>query len=443
MPMPKKLSQKDYEFMHSLGAAILETTPRRLRMVFVFWAVTIAAVLIWMSVAEIDEIARGSGEIVPSGDNQMIQNLEGGIVEEILVSSGMLVEKGQILLKIDNQKSKSSFTSNTQSSNALRAQILRLEAEANGNALVVPEKVREEMPTIILYEESLHHSNLEQLKIKVRSLKEQRKQRSQELIEAKNRIKLLSRDFGFISEEVQMIEPMVKKGVKSKIELLKLQREENTIKKELSGTQLSIPRLISAVDEIDEKIKETKIYFKIQAKEKLTESISKLQQTKTDASALEDQVLRTLVRSPIKGIVQELFVHTVGGVVKPGEDLVELVPSDDALLVEVQVKPSDIAFIYLDQMAKVKFSAYDFAIFGGLEGKVVNISADSVTDEKGNTFFKVRIKTDKNFLGNDKKPLKIIPGMTVDVDIITGKKTILDYVLKPILKSKQYSFSER
>jgi len=299
------------------------------------------------------------------------------------------------------------------------------------------------MPTIISYEESLHLSNLEQLKAKTQSLYEQKKQRLQELIEAKNRIKLLSRDYTLISEEVEMIAPLVQKGVKSKIDLLKLQREENSIKKELSGTQLSIPRLESAVSEIDEKIKETQIYFKIQAKEKLTEVVSKLQRTKTDASALEDQVRRTLVRSPIKGIVQELFVHTVGGVVKPGADLIELVPSDDALLVEVQVKPSDIAFIYLDQKAKVKFSAYDFAIFGGLEGKVVNISADSVTDEKGNTFFKVRIKTDKNYLGNEKKPLKIIPGMTVDVDIITGKKSILDYILKPILKSKQYSFSER
>ena len=441
--MAKNLSEKDYEFMHSLGGALLETTPKRMRMVFIFWAVTIVAVLVWMSLAEVDEITRGSGEIVPSGNNQMIQNLEGGIVEEILVSTGSMVEKGQVLLKIDNQKSQSSYASNEQSLNALEAQILRLEAEASNTPMQVTSQMLKEMPLIISHEKSLHESNLQKFNSKLKSLKEQKLQRSQELIEAKNRIKLLSRDQKLINEEVQMIEPMVKKGIKSQIDLLKLQREQNSITKDLSGTQLSIPRLKSAIKEMDERISEEKYSFQIQAKEKLTELISKMQRAKTDGSALKDRVSRTLVRSPIKGIVQELFVHTVGGVVKPGEDLVELVPTDDALLVEVQVKPSDIAFIYADQRAKVKFSAYDFAIFGGLEGKVVNISADSVTDKKGNVFFKVRIKTDKNHLGNEKKPLKIIPGMTVDVDIITGKKTILDYVLKPILKSKQYSFSER
>ena len=441
--MAKNLSKKDYEFMNSLGGALLETTPRRMRMVFIFWAVTILAVIIWMSLAEVDEITRGSGEIVPSGNNQMIQNLEGGIVEEILINSGDMVNKGQILLKIDNQKSKSSYTSNEQSLNALEAQILRLEAEASGKEMEVTSAMLEEMPMIILHEQSLHKSNLQQFNSKVKSLHEQKIQRSQELIEAKNRIKLLSRDQKLITQELEMIEPMVKKGIKSQIDLLKLQREENSITKELSGTKLSIVRLKSAVTEMDERISEEKYSFQIQAKEKLTELVSKMQRAQTDGSELKDRVSRTLVRSPIKGIVQELFVHTVGGVVKPGADLVELVPTDDTLLVEVQVKPSDIAFIYADQRAKVKFSAYDFAIFGGLEGKVVNISADSVTDKQGNVFFKVRIKTDKNHLGNDKKPLKIIPGMTVDVDIITGKKTILDYVLKPILKSKQYSFSER
>jgi adhesin transport system membrane fusion protein len=150
-----------------------------------------------------------------------------------------------------------------------------------------------------------------------------------------------------------------------------------------------------------------------------------------------------MVRSPIKGVVQKLFVHTVGGVIKPGDDLVEIVPTDDVLWLEVKIKPSDIAFIYPGQKAIVKVSAYDFAIYGSLEGEVVHISADTTKDEKNNVFYTIHIKTNKNYLGTESKPLKIIPGMTVNVDIMTGKKSVMDYILKPILKAKQYTFTER
>ena len=438
-----KLSSRDYEYMNSLSAAILERSPKRFRMIFWFWAVTIFVLIFWMNLAEVDEIVRGHGEIVPSGDNQMIQNLEGGIVEEIIVQEGSLVSKGTLLLKIDNQKSESSYESNKLSVNALEAKILRLEAESEGKKLVIPEEMRQKMPLLIAHELSLYESHQNQLTSKLKTLKEQLKQRQQELIEARNRMKLLAKDQELINEEITMMKPMVDKGVKSRVDYLKIQREANTINKEYSGTKLSIPRLESAIAEVLERKQETISLFKVEAKEQLNEAVSQLQRTQTNSDALQDEVERTLVRSPIDGIVQTLFVHTVGGVVKPGQDLIEIVPSDHELLVEVKVKPSDIAFIYADQKAKVKFSAYDFAIYGGLDGRVVHISADSETDNKENTYFTVHIKTDKNYLGSSVKPLKIIPGMTVDVDIITGKKTVMDYILKPILKTKQYTFSER
>lgn len=437
------LSAQDYEYMNALSAAMLEKSPKRFRMVFWFWALAILVLIIWMNLAQVDEIVRGQGEVVPSGENQMIQNLEGGIVEAILVHEGSLVKAGDLLLKIDNQKSESSYESNALSANALEAKILRLKAESTGTPLVVSSALRKSMPEIIAYEESLYKSNQNQLQAKLKSLDEQLYQRKQELVEARSRLELLGKDKKLINEEVLMMAPMVEKGVKSRIDFLKLQREANGVEKEYEATKLSIPRLESAIKEVLEHKKEARSLFKVTAKEKLSEAVSTLQRTQSNADALQDQVQRTLVRSPIDGIVQELFVHTVGGVVKPGEDLIEIVPSHDELLVQVKVKPSDIAFIYPDQRAKVKFSAYDFAIYGGLEGKVVHISADSETDNKENVFFTVHIKTDKNYLGTVSKPLKIIPGMTVDVDIITGKKSVMDYVLKPILKSKQYSFSER
>ncbi len=426
--------------MNSLGASMLESTPVRIRLIIIFWAFSVSALLIWMSMAQVDELVRGSGEIVPSGENQLIQNLEGGIIESILVKEGESVVQNQILLKIKNEKGRVSFESNTLDANALNAKIRRLEAEANSEKFILNNE--EQKSDLMRHEKSLYLSHQRQFQTKKQILLEQLEQKKFELNETRERIKLLNVDLDLIQEEIEMTEPMVEKGVKSQVDFLKLKREHNNIKKEHVASTLSLARYESGIKEIENKIVENHQLYVISAKEKLNEAISKLQKVSSHSSALEDQVSRTLVRSPINGIVQNLFVHTIGGSIRPADDLVEIVPSEDSLIVEVKVKPSDIAFIYPQQYARVKFSAYDYAIYGGLDAKVIDISADSITDAKENTFFIIKLRTDKIYLGSEKKPLKIIPGMTVDVDIITGKKSILDYVLKPILKTVQYSFSE-
>ncbi len=437
-----KLTPKDYEFMSSLGSAMIEHSPKKIRMVILFWAFTITALVIWMAYANIDEIARGSGEVIPRGENQLIQNLEGGIVEEILTYEGSSVRKGDILLKIDNQKSISTYENNQISSRSLEAKILRLRAESENKKLEIDENIRKKMPVIIKNELSLYISNLQRLNTNKKIIQHQLYQKEQEYKESLKRLELLREDVRLINQEIEIIEPLVKKGIKAQYDFLKLKREKNSIIKELEGVKLSLPRIKSTTKEAEARLQEIVFDYQIKAKEELNEVLAKYKATLSNNEALSDQVDRTIVRSPINGVVQKLFVHTVGGVIRPGADLVEIVPTDKSLLIEVKIKPSDIAFIYVDQVAKVKFSAYDFAIFGSLDGKVESISADSFTDEKDITYFKVRIKTDKSHLERNKKKLKIIPGMTVDVDIITGKKTVLDYILKPILKTKQYSFSE-
>ena len=439
----KNLSARDYEFMHSLSAAVIQVTPSTLRVVLYFWIVAVVAFLTWANFAYIDEIARGDGEIVPSGENQMIQNLEGGIVEEILVKEGQEVVKGQILLKIDNQKSQSSLSTNGIKADALEAKILRLKAESTGVRFKVTKELKKKIPLFVENEKSLYIINQKQLKSKLNALSEQLEQKRQELSEAKARKRHLRESLAFISKEVSMTRPMVAKGIRSKIDFLKLQREENEAKEKYSATKYTIPRLSSAIKEVKSTINETNLLFKSEAKTKLNEATTELRGYRANSTALEDQVTRTIVRSPMKGIVQKLYVHTVGGVIQPGEDIVEVVPTDENLIVEVKIKPADIAFIYYGQKAIVKFSAYDFSIYGGLDGEVILISADTIKDQKDNVFYTVRIKTNQNFLGNKNKPLKIIPGMTVNVDIITGQKSVLDYILKPILKTKQYTFSER
>jgi adhesin transport system membrane fusion protein len=437
------LTKRDYEFMQSLSAAVLLKTPRTLQAVLFFWVFTIVGFIVWASLAQIDEIARGDGEMIPTGENQMIQNLEGGIVEEILVEEGEHVNVGQLLVKIDNQKSESSFSSSESKADALQAKIIRLSAEASGKDFEVNATVRESMPELVANEESLYRTNKEQLQSKLDALNEQLIQRRQELSEAQTHKEHLNASLTMITKEMRMTQPMVAKGVRSKVDFLKLQREANEIEERYNAAVLSIPRLKSAIKEVRSTIQESRLIFQNEAKMEMNEAISELRSIRASSTAYEDQVKRTLVRSPMKGIVQTLYVHTVGGVIQPGADIVEVVPSDQTLLVEVKIKPSDIAFIYYGQKAIAKFSAYDYSIYGGLEGEVILISADTVTDEKDNTFYTVRIKTTKNYIGDEKRPLKIIPGMTVNVDILTGKKSVMDYLLKPILKTKQYSFTER
>jgi len=439
----KNLSQSDYEFMHSLSAAVLQKSPRKLRVVMYFWIIAVFVFIAWAKFALIDEIARGSGEIIPSGENQVIQNLEGGIVEEILVQEGQEVKKGQILLKINNEKSRSSFSSNAIKADALDAKIMRLHAESNGSDFKVDKNLQKKMPLFIENEKSLYLTNKRQLKSKLNALKEQLAQKKQELSEAKTHLWHLKSSSKMIKKEVRMTKPMVAKGVRSKIDFLKLQREANDIEDKYTAIKKSMPRLRSAIKEVQNNIDEVTLTYKSNAKEKLNEAVAELRSLRSASTALKDQVTRTIVRAPMNGIVQKLYVHTIGGVVKPGADIMEIVPIDKRLLVEVKIKPKDIAFIYYKQKAIVKFTAYDFSIYGGLTGRVVLISPDTIKDEKGNVFYKVRIKTDKNYIERKGKKLKLIPGMTASVDIITGQKSVLDYILKPILKTKQYTFTER
>ena len=441
--MKRKLSPEDYEFMNSLSSAIAEHTPKKIRWVLYFWFFTVALFIVWASLTQIDEITRGTGEVVPSGENQIVQNLEGGIVKDILVKVGDSVEKGQPLLKIDNQKSEAQLDATKIKGLELKAKMIRLEAEAEGKPFNVSKKLEKSMPILIANERSLYLSRQKQIKAKLNALEDKKLQKEQELKEVTQRIIHLKRSATLIAEEVSMMGPMVKQGVKSKVTFMKLQREQSKTEEDLSSAKNSIPRIKAGISEIINNIVEAKIDFKNQAKKELNEVTAEAMRVKESSSALDDEMGRTLVRSPIKGVIQKLYVHTVGGAIKPAEDLIEIVPTDEVLWLEVKIKPSDIAFIYPGQKAMVKFTAYDFRIYGGLDGKVVHISADTTKDKKENSFYTIHIKTDKNHLGSDKKPLKIIPGMTVSVDIMTGKKSVMDYILKPILKAKQYTFTER
>lgn len=438
----RTLTPKDYEYIQSLSAAVLTTTPRRIRMVLYFWLVALVLLVAWAALAEVDEIARGNGQVVSSAHNKMIQHLEGGIVEQILVKEGQSVKANQPLLKIKNEKSNASFQSNELGSFALQAKLMRLKAEAEGGGFS-GSGASAQMQPYIQNELSLLHSNRANLQAKISGLQEKLSQNRQELSEARSRKEHLKQSLNMINEEVRMTGPMVEKGVRSKVDYLKLQREANEAEDAYQSTLLSIPRLESVIQETSRSIEEARYMFRSDAQTQYNETLAQYHTMQADKTALTDQVDRTTVRAPMDGIVQSLMVHTIGGVVKPGDDLIEIVPKGEKLVVEVKIKPSDIAFIYPGQRAVVKLSAYDFSIYGALEGKVTLISADTVTDRKEETFYTVRIETNKSYVQHNGKRLAILPGMTLSADIITGQKTVLDYILKPILKTKQHMLSER
>ncbi len=439
-----QLTPDDFEFVSNVRSAVLIQSPKSTQRVL--WA--IAAVVLWMilwsSFAEIDEITRGEGKVIPSGQLQMVQNLEGGIIKAILVKEGDQVKTGEPLLRIDNTKFTSTYEESKVKIDELAAKAMRLKAEASNTPFV--NSLKHSDPSITQYiehERTLFKINRQQLLSKLQGLNEQLVQKRNELTEARSKYAILKESYQLSKQEIEMSIPLAETGVLSEVDIIKLKRDASKVQEQLSSVKISIPGIESKIKETQNKIEETKFEFQSKAKKELNEVEAELKRLKTSQTHLKDQVSRTEVTSPVEGTVNQIFINTLGGVVKPGMDLIEIVPSEDMLLVEAKIKPSDIAFLFPGQKAIVKFSAYDFAIYGGLEGEVSHISADTITDEEGESFYLVRIKTKDTSLGSKQKPLEIIPGMTTSVDILTGKKTIMDYLLKPIFKAKHNALSER
>ena len=436
-------SQEDLKYMASLSSAVMEKNSRASRVVIWMIAISFSWLVVWAYFAEIDELTRGPGKVIPSKQVQVIQNLEGGIVSEILVDEGVIVEKGQVLLKIDDTSFSSSYAENNLRHLELKAQAVRLTAEASGKETQSMAAITDEMRPFMEHERSLYQLNKKQLYKKQSILQEQVNQRRHELKEAQAKYKQLQMDYRLIQQEVKITKPLVAKGIVSQVEFLQLSRQASGIKGEMNSVKLSIPRTKSTIKEAKNKMAEAKLSFRHDAKEELNKVLAEIARISESSDALEDRVKRTLVRSPVKGIVQRLLVNTINGVIQPGMDIVEIIPFNDNLLIETKIKPSDIAYLYPGQKAMVKFTAYDFSIYGSLEGQVTLISADTITDEEGNSFYIVSIKTDRNYLEFEGKKHDILVGMVANVDILTGKKSVLDFILKPILKVHQAALRER
>lgn len=427
-----------------VNKALLDDSPRVVRITL--WAIFafFLALIIWASLASIDEVTRGEGRAIPSSRLQKVQNLEGGIVAQVFVHEGEVVQAGAPLLRLDDTRFKSNAGETEADRLSLQARIQRLNAQLNDQQTLTlnPEIVRQ-APDIAQGEIDLFNSINKRIQDEIAGLNEQLVQKKQDLLDYKAKQAQFRNSLRLLQQEISMSVPLVAKGAISKVEVLRLQRSEVDTHGQLDSVTLSIPGAEAAIKEIQSKIAETRGRYRSDALSQLNEARTDLSKIEASGKAIEDRVNRTLVTSPVRGIVQQLLVNTIGGVIQPGNDLVEIVPLDDTLLIETKIRPQDIAFLHPGQRAIVKFTAYDYTIYGGLEGKLEQISPDTVTDKDGKSYYVIRLRTDKNHLGSDSKPLLIIPGMVASVDIITGKKTILAYLMKPILRARAEAFRER
>jgi adhesin transport system membrane fusion protein len=402
--------------------------------------IVVAMLLLWAALAKVDEVTRGEARVIPSRQLQVVQSLDGGIVSEILVQEGQVVEAGQLLLRVEETRATAGMRESAATGIALRARAARLRALAEGKPFEPPQAQDEEDRRTVEEERRLYVSRLSELDAQLAVVRQQMAQREQERSEAQARRTAAQRGLELAQQELAQTRPLLATGAVSQVEILRLERDVTKNRGEAEQATAQIARAAAAINESQRKAQEAELAFRNEARRDLAEAMGKLNALNEGAVALADKVNKSQIKSPVRGRVQRLLANTVGGVVTPGKDIVEIVPLDDTLVLEARVAPKDIAFIRPEQAATVKFTAYDFSIYGGLEAKVENISPDTVVDDRGNAFYLVRVRTLKPGF-NDKLP--IIPGMTAEVDVLTGKKTVMSYLLKPVLKVRDGALRER
>lgn len=440
---PRRTPRADAEFVDGVAGADLRGPGRFAHLLLGVLVTFLVVFLAWASWAALEEVTRGEGRVIPSSEVQLVQNLEGGIVRELLVHEGEIVDAGQVLLRIDDTTAASTFREARARYLSLLAQSARLRAEIDETAVNFPPEVLNEARDAAENEQALFNARQDDLQTQIEILRSQARQREQELTELHSQQEQLERSYELAREELRITEPLAQRRIVPQVEYLRLQRQVNELRGNLEQTKLAVPRVEEALAEAHRRIEEQLLSFRSEALRERNAVEAELSAMREAITAEEDRVSRTEVRSPVRGAIKDMHVTTVGQVVQPGQDLVEIVPLDDTLLVEAQVRPADIAFVRPGLPATVKVTAYDFSIYGGLDGEVVDISADTIVNEQGEAFYRMRVRTADNELGTAASPLPIIPGMTVQVDVLTGEKTVLDYLLKPILKAQQNALRER
>ncbi|MDD1791775.1 HlyD family type I secretion periplasmic adaptor subunit [Enterovibrio makurazakiensis] len=460
--MSKTKDREHIDMADDIYGAMMMDVPHRYRVVVWLIIVMVAAFITWASVSSLDQVTRGDGKVIPSSQVQLIQSLDGGILQEMYVEEGMIVEKGMPLVHIDDTRFRSDVAQQEEEDASLNANIIRLQEELNSiqlqglntawqdqiqidsTPLVFPDDLRNNEPELVKRQQLEYQGHIDGLKNKIDIQSRQVLQKQQEIKELATKIKTLESGAKLVAREYELTKPLAKKKIVPEIELLKLQRQVNDIRGEIAALYQLQPKLKAQQDEAMLKRREAVLLFINENRTQVSEleaKLSRLQQAKVGS---QDKVDKAIITSPVNGTIKTIHINTLGGVIKPGDNILEIVPTEDQLLIEAKIQPKDIAFLRSGLPTVVKVTAYDFTRYGGLKGKLEHISADTTQDEKGNSFYLVRIRTDvSNLADNDGSDLPIIPGMLTSVDIVTGKRTVLDYILNPILRARESALRER
>lgn len=390
----------------------------------------VVAFIVWAQFTVLDKVVRGLGRVVPQSQNQLVQHFEGGIIAEILVREGDTVNKGDVLLRIDNSFARAELQSARLETRAKKLRVQRLTAEANGlNDLVFDAALTQDLAIIATREMDLFRSRLQTLESQIRILDEQLRQKELELSELNSRWKLTQAERELVSKRLGNLRRLAVTGAVSQNELLDNERGMQQIETRISDLAHTIPRTEAALSEIRERRNEVVLRFRADSERERADNELAVAKLEEQIAAMTDRSVRAEVMAPLNGVVNKLFVTTLGGVVKSGEPLVQLVPTGSAIAVEARVSPNDRAQVWPGLPATVKISAYDFSQYGGLAGKVIDVSPDTLTDEKGQTYYRVKLEAEAADFGRDKP---VVPGMMAEVDILSGQQTVMQALIRPV-----------
>ncbi|KQV32515.1 secretion protein HylD [Rhizobium sp. Root1203] len=424
-----------------------DNPPLLARGILALVALVIASFVAWAAIANINEIARGEGKVIPVSKTQIIQSSEPGVVQQIAVVLGQVVRKGQLLVQLDNTTTTSSLGESVAKARALGAKVARLKLEEDGRydvPFICPEDILSVAKEVCANEAQLFAADRASYQNKLGVLQERVRQRENERSEAHANIDRLQQNIDGAQRQYDLIHPLAQKKLVAQTEVLKVERDLTDQQGQLKVYEESLDRLEAAVQEAKLQLGDLALELRQQALTEKAQALAELSVVDETVRGASDRVKRTDIRSPVDGIVNTLEVNTIGAYVDPGRVIAGIVPTADILLVEAKISPRDVAFVRRGQPAIVKVTAYDFSIFGGLEGVVENISADSLVEkEKGETYYLVQVKTDRSELERNGKAYPIIPGMVASVEIMTGSKTVLSYLMKPINKARTEALTER
>ena len=437
------MQSEDVEFMSELEAAA-HLKPARASQLFL-WAVfaLFAWAFLWSAVSEVDERIRGAGRVMPSSDIQVVQSLEGGVVEEILVAEGQRVKKDQVLLRINNVQFASEQGGIEAQRISLQAMRARLKAEAAGQPYVADPEIAQKYPDIAANEEKLYNSRQSELKTSFGIIDDEVKEAEANLSEVRASIGKYAKSKGLLERQLEITRRLVEQKAQPEIDQLKLEQQLAETSGNLSSAAESEHSLEARLAAAKKKEDEKTGSFRSQALGELNETEAKIASINENLKSVRDKVSRAELKSPVDGIVQTLHVKTVGGVVSPAQKLVEIVPGKDDLMIRARIAPADVAFLKPGQEVRVSITAYDPQIYGTLKGRLERISPDTVEDARGEAWYEVDVRTDKNYLGDAEHPLPISPGMVSETEVIVGKRTILTYLMKPVLRTRDRAFTEK